>query len=325
MIIDARVEDFVTSAIGPFEVLGDHRKDSVRTGVIEVLSSDGDRYFVKIHSRLSRWNPEVYAYNNWVEPLGQHAPTLVASFNDNDVFGIIITPLQGRTVNEVRITDNDVLARIYYEAGGLLKSMQASHRGVYFGIPKADGSPYDGNPKTDPVAYLSDSIESWAKRAYDYELVDASYGPLIQWSLENCGMFKDDCPVPTNWDFSQNNWMVDGDGAFTGFIDFENMLWGLPLDSFAVIQERYTFDKPHLEASFYEGYGLERDETTRLKQKVLSVNSSLASIVYGHTGSNPHFHECGMRMLRAINLLRSAERKESEVRSQKSGVRIQND
>jgi len=38
------------------------------------------------------------------------------------------------------------------------------------------------------------------------------------------------------------------------------MLWGLPLGSFATIQERYTFDKPHLLSSFYNGYGLEQSE-----------------------------------------------------------------
>jgi len=300
MIFDARTEDIIKSIIGSFKQLGDRRKSSERTGVIEVLSDDGNRYFVKIHNRLSHWNPEIYAYKHWIKPLEQYAPSLIASFNEHDVFGMIITPLQGKTVNEMQITDNDMLARVYYDAGKLFKKMQANQRGAYFGIPKADGSPYDENVKTDPVAYLHDSIESWVKSAHDYKIIDALCEPLIKWSLENCIIFKDDYPTPTNWDLSQNNWMVDNGGKLTGFIDFENMLWGLPLDSFAVIQERYTFDKPYLEASFCEGYGLERDEITMQKQKVLSVNSSLASAVYGHTGNNPYFFDCGIRRLHVL-------------------------
>lgn len=63
--------------------------------------------------------------------------------------------------------------------------------------------------------------------------------------------------VPTNWDFSQNNWMVDENGMFTGFIDFENMLWGIDVDSFGVVIERYTQDRLRLRKALFEGYGLD--------------------------------------------------------------------
>ena len=100
MLFDTKTNDFISSTIGDFQIINDHRKDSSRTGVIEILSNENKRYFVKIHNRLSRWNPEVYAYEHWVEPLGQYAPSLIASFNFDDVFGIIITPIKGKTVNE---------------------------------------------------------------------------------------------------------------------------------------------------------------------------------------------------------------------------------
>jgi hypothetical protein len=301
MIFDImKIERFISPAIGSFKVLNNHRKDSVRTGVIEVLSGDNKRYFVKAHNRLSHWHPEVYAYKNWTKALKQQAPSLVAAFNDNGIFGVVLTTLQGKTVNEMQITDNEKLKRIYYDAGQLFRKMQGNIKGDFFGIPKADGTPFDDNVTTNPVTYISDSIESLFRSAYDKQMLESSCKPLIEWSIKNCNIMYDEVPVPTNWDLSQNNWMVDEDGNFTGFIDFENMLWGLSLDSFAVITERYTFNKPDLEKSFLDGYGLINDEITELKRKILSVNSSIASIVIGHQSNTQRLIDCGHRMLKHL-------------------------
>ena len=65
-------------------------------------------------------------------------------------------------------------------------------------------------------------------------------------------------------------------------------------------EERYTFDKPHLLDSFYSGYVLERNELTGLKQKILSVNSSMASVDYGVKAKEQYFFDCGMRMLKSM-------------------------
>jgi hypothetical protein len=301
MLFDTKTNEVITSAIGAFNIVNDLRRSSTRTGVIEILSENNERYFIKIHNRLSRWNPEVYAYMHWTESLGSFAPTLVTSFNEsNEVFGIVMSPIVGKTVNEMQLTDNDKLIQIYYKAGQLFKQMQMDKVGGFFGIPKTDGNPLDENVITDPVFYITDSLEMWYKSAYDLMIIDDAYSPLIEWCLRNCDIFKGEVPVPTNWDLSQNNWMVDEQGTFTGFIDFENMRWGISLDSFAVITERYTFDKPLLKQSFFDGYGLKEDEITKHKQMILSVNSSIASIVFGHRDSNTRFFDCGMRMLKHI-------------------------
>ena len=104
-------------------------------------------------------------------------------------------------------------------------------------------------------------------------------------------------PVPTNWGYSPNNWMVDENGVFTGIIDFENMLWRLPYDSFGVITERYTFDKPLLEEALFDGYGLPKDEVTGIKMKILSAKLCFADIYSGYISNNPRFLNCGRRML----------------------------
>lgn len=300
MLFDVAVMEKIHSIVGPFEVLSERRKDSSRTGVMEIRT-DNNRLFVKVHNRLSRWNPEVYAYKHWTKVIEPFVPTLFSEFNDNGMFGIITTPIPGKTVNEMQISDDDKLARIYYDAGQLFRKMQANEKGLFFGIPNEDGSPYDKGVKTDAVSYVSESIESLFQSTYDKGILDDSFMPLVRWCLKNCDVFKGEFPAPTNWDLSPNNWMVDEDGNFTGFIDFENMLWGISLDSFAVITERYTFDKPFLKDSFFKGYGLENDEVTKCKQNILSVKSSIASIALGHESNNSRLYDCSMRMLRHIS------------------------
>jgi hypothetical protein len=296
LIFDKVVQEIVASITGDFEIIKDHRGGNERTGVFEIFSN-GQRFFVKVHNRLSRWHPEVFAYKNWTKTIEPLAPAMYASFNNGSTFGIITTPIIGRTVNETQITDQSKLIKIYHKAGSLFKRMQKGTKNSFFGIPREDGSPYDKKAITNPEEYISGSIETLFKLGYDNGLFTNSHKPLVEWCLNNCIIFDDEIPTLTNWDFSQNNWMVDDREEFTGFIDFENTLWGLSLDSFGVITERYTFDKPILREAFFEGYGLPKDAVTKEKMRILSVKMALADIYNGYSQNHPRFLECGKRML----------------------------
>lgn len=92
MIINEEVIWIVNSLVGEFEIIKDHRNSSNRTGVLEI-NANNKRMFIKIHNRLSRWSPEVYAYKNWTHILGEYAPRLIHSFNDDNFYGIITTPI----------------------------------------------------------------------------------------------------------------------------------------------------------------------------------------------------------------------------------------
>lgn len=281
--------------VGKFEIVKDHRGDNDRTGVIEIIAT-GKRMFVKVHNRLSRWSPEVYAYKNWTHVVSPYAPTLLHTFND-DYLGIITSPLKGRTVNEYQINDAEKLMRIYYSAGEQLKNLHNTFQGTYFGIPSIDGSPFDKKVITDPIYYISSSLESILKLGFDNQLFDNSDKHLVEWCIKKCDIFKDCVPVPTNWDFSQNNWMVDENGIFTGLIDFENMLWGIDVDSFGVIIERYTYDKPYLRDAFFKGYGLENNTEKQLKVFIVSVKMAIADIYNGVLNNHERFLTCGKRLL----------------------------
>ncbi|MFC3925078.1 aminoglycoside phosphotransferase family protein [Clostridium punense] len=295
MIFDEKLIYEIETLVGAFEIVRDHRANNDRTGVIEI-DAEGKRMFVKIHNRLSRWNPEAYAYKNWTKILSPYTPTLLHTFK-NDFYGIITSPLEGRTVNEYQINDLEKLKKIYYSAGEQLKKLHESFKGTYFGIPSFDGSPFEKKVFTDPIDYISSSIESILKLGVDKFIFDEGDKNLIEWCLKKCDVFKNCTPVPTNWDFSQNNWMVDRNGVFTGLIDFENMLWGIDVDSFGVIIERYTYDKPCLREAFYQGYGLENNSEKQLQIFIISVKMAIADICHGILNNNERFFMCGRRLL----------------------------
>lgn len=295
MIFNDKLQYNIQSLIGKFEIVKDHRDDSSRTGVIEIKAQD-KRMFIKIHNRLSRWSSEVYAYQNWMKVLSPYVPTLLHTFKDES-FGIIISPIKGRTVNEYEINDIKKLMDIYYMAGKQLRKLHESYKGTYFGTPAADGTPFEKNVPTNPEYYISSSMESILQSGYDSQILDNSDKKLAEWCIKNCGVFKNSFPVPTNWDFSQNNWMVDENGIFTGLIDFENMLWGIDVDSFGVIIERYTYDKPSLRQAFFDGYGLENDTEKQLQIFITSVKTGIADVCYGSSTKNERFEKLGRQLL----------------------------
>lgn len=296
MIFDEKLIYKIQALVGEFVVVKDHRVNNDRTGVIEIIA-EGKRMFIKVHNRLSRWNPEVFAYQNWTHILSPYAPTLLHTFNDDYSFGIITSPLKGRTVNEYQINDIEKLKNIYYSAGEQLKKLHDSFKGTYFGIPSADGSPFDKQIIADPIYYISSSLENILKLGVDKRLFDSGDRHVVEWCIKKCDIFKDCVPVPTNWDFSPNNWMVDENGIFTGLLDFENMLWGIDVDSFGVIIERYTYDKPFLRDAFFKGYGLKNNSERQLQVFIISVKMAIADIYNGVSNNHERFLVCGRRLL----------------------------
>lgn len=296
MIIDSDLTNIIESLVGKFEIINEHRKDSTRTGVFEIKANNETMY-VKIHNRLSRWNPEVYAYKNWTSILEPYAPKLLNCFNDDKFFGIVITPIQGKTVNEFQITDEKVLENVYFKAGELLKILHNNFTSSYFGIPSLNGTPFEKNIKTDPIDYVASTLAMLLKEGYDKGLLDNSDKSLVEWCIKNSNAFNNSKPVPTNWDFSQNNWMIDSSGNFTGFIDFENMLWGIDIDNFGVVLERYTQDKPKLTQAMFEGYGLENDVKREIQLRIVSVKLAVADIIYGSSNNDNRIFSLARNML----------------------------
>jgi len=299
MILNPNSLSITRSLVGEFQVINEYRKESVRTGVFEI-QTNSQNLFVKIHNRLSRWNPEVFAYENWIPALKTFAPNLIYAFNDGTEFGIITSPVQGKTINEFHITDEKTLEKAYYKAGELLRVLHDNFEGTYFGIPSRDGTPFDKNAKTSSVDFITSSLENTLKQGYDKGLLSDNDKKLVEWSINNCDVFSESKPVPTNWDYSPQNWMVDSNGDFTGIIDFENMLWGIDVSSFGVVIERYTYDRPNLRQAIFEGYGLENDLKRQMEIRIISVNIAIGDIVYGSSINDSRIASLGRNLLDSL-------------------------
>lgn len=296
MIINEKAVNMINSFVGEFEIIKDHRNSSNRTGVLEI-NAKNERMFVKVYNRLSHWSPEVYAYKNWTHIFKEYAPILIHYFCDDNFYGIITTPIYGRTINEYQINDETILETAYYKAGELLRRLHDNFEGTFFGVPGIDGLPLENNVKTDPVHYINSALEDILKSGYDKELLNNSDKKLVEWCMKQSDVFTNSRSVPTNWDFSQNNWMVDENGMFTGFIDFENMLWGIDVDSFGVVIERYTQDRLRLRKALFEGYGLDDSLEKQLQLKIVSVKMAIADITYGASIGDDRFFSLGRKLL----------------------------
>lgn len=163
-MINNKVIKIANCLIGDFKIVKDHRNGSNRTGVLEI-SVGNKRMFIKVHNRLSRWNPEVYAYRNWTCILEEYAPTLIHYFQKDNVYGIIITPVAGKTINEYKVNDEKILETAYFKAGELLKQLHNNFKGTYFGIPSVEGLPLENNAEFNPIDYINNSLENILKAA----------------------------------------------------------------------------------------------------------------------------------------------------------------
>lgn len=65
MITPVELHWGVVECLGEYEILESYREGSSRTGVWRIRSkTEKQDYFVKSHSRKTRWHPEVFAYEN---------------------------------------------------------------------------------------------------------------------------------------------------------------------------------------------------------------------------------------------------------------------
>ena len=300
MVVIDRLDSIIKSSVGNYRLVKEHRNNSTRTGVFEIQTENKERLFVKIHNRLNRWNPEVYAYQNWVSAIHPYAPKLLHHFKDNDLFGIIITAIEGRTINEYNVTNENVLEKSYYDAGRVLKKLHDNFKGNFFGIPTVEQSKVDTKGEVDPVNYIISSLDALEKLGKDKGLLREEDTKLIKWCIENCNVFIHSKPVPTHWDYTQNNWMINDKGNFTGIIDFENTLWGLEMDSFGVMLERYTNNKPHLTKAIFSGYGLRQTDEVEKQLMIVGVKSAVAGIIYGNDIKNDRIYSLALKRLNKL-------------------------
>ncbi len=88
-------------------------------------------------------------------------------------------------------------------------------------------------------------------------------------------------------------------GSHAGMIDFENMLWGVDVDSFAALFEKYFINDEVSMKAFFEGYGAEILREKHIQIRISCIKLALGDIYWG-TGHNvPEVAAKGRKLLEA--------------------------
>ena len=92
-----------------YRIVESLREGSTRTSVFK-LSCQGTILYLKMFTRRSRFEPEVFAYQNWMSAIRPYCPDLIAILDDNtETFGIVISALSGEVMRSISLTEDRLL------------------------------------------------------------------------------------------------------------------------------------------------------------------------------------------------------------------------
>lgn len=294
------LENNVHTLIGPFEVLANYRPKSPRTGVWKLQATrDNRHYYVKTFTRKQRWHPEVYAYRNWIPRLNPYAPELVGTFEGEGWQAILITSIEGTIMRETELS-REASDAAYRKAGELTRLLHDSQTGEWFGRPDQDGNPIELSHSRNPVTYVHDAIFDLSQKSRQASLLSSEESELADWALGNVNVFQQTKPVPISWDSTPGNWMVNAHGDFAGMIDFENMLWGIDVDTFSILFERYFAENVSGMQAFFQGYGIETLEAKRIHIQICCIKMGLGDIYWGTQNQSARVVAYGRALLDRI-------------------------
>lgn len=299
-IYPAELNTRLRSTIGDYDVLTNYRPRSSRTGVWKVHAKREDRnYFLKTYTRKQRWHPEVYAYQNWMLHLQPYVPELIDIYEGEEYQAILIGSIEGTIMRET-VLDDEQVYRAYSMAGQLTQQIHTLATGEWFGRPDKDGAPIELNCYHDPVTYIRSSIEETYTHCITNHSLDQDEIQLVEWALENATVFKDSKPVPVSWDSTPGNWLVDAKGDFAGMIDFENMLWGIDVESFSILFERYFNESEMAKRAFFEGYGNKILAEKYIHIRITCIKLALGNIWWGTVNDSPRVIEYGRQLIKQM-------------------------
>ncbi len=296
--ISDSLNKIVIDAIGKYEIIKSLRESSKRTSVYFV-SANQNKYYIKLFKRRARFEPEVFAYTYWNKAISKHTPNLVAIIDDgSDEFGLIMTELEGTILRETELSKEDEYLN-YQKAGELSRVLQDSTKGRYFGRPSINGEPIE-EYYTDATVFLKESLKEIEEGLKSTDKLNKRESDLLEWANDRIHLFENEIPVPVSWDSTPGNWLTDKTKKFSGFIDFENMRWGIRCDTFGILYERYFLDDMRREQAYFEGYGKDFLENNQEKILFILIKMGLADIYYGTEFENDRSLTLGNRLLKWI-------------------------
>lgn len=83
-------------------------------------------------------------------------------------------------------------------------------------------------------------------------------------------------------------------------IDFENMLWGIDVDHFTILFERYFSQNDFKMNAFFDGYGAHILQQKSIHIRIACIKMAIADISWGTQNDAPRIEKYGRNLLKSI-------------------------
>jgi Ser/Thr protein kinase RdoA (MazF antagonist) len=266
------------AVVGPCEPVDTDVRFHGRTSVLKLRTTSGLCY-LKVHRERATWDPEVHAYENWVQAFGDKAPRLLA-VREEEPLALLIAELPGETMADRPIPEARLL-RAWHDAGRAVARLHGRAVGEGFGPCRRDGTTA-GPPVRDAVEYVSSRLAADAERVERAGFLDTAETSVVRGAQKLVGAYAGERPVPCHRDYGPDNWLIDAADRFIGVIDFEMSAWDARVADFSRYPRWEWMLRPDLVGAFFDGYG--RTLTTAEQEQLLvaHVQYALSAIQWGH-------------------------------------------
>lgn len=202
------------------------------TEVLRAATRHGD-VIVKAHQAPHRHEQEVHAYQHWTHALGEHAPHLLATWDDPPA--VVLTALDGQSVT----ADLDPAAErhAHRQAGELL------HRLHHAAPPR---------PHPDMTGWLAQRGAQWLRLADS--VLSAHQRTVIREHLRALAALGPIAAVPCHLDYAPRN-LIWTPKATIAAIDFEHARYDLAARDLVRMARHVWAHRPDLRDAFLDGYG----------------------------------------------------------------------
>ncbi len=290
--------DWCASVLGPCEVVADQSREHAgeRAAAYRLHTASGYCY-VKIHQDRSHWHSETHAYERWAPAFGALAPRLLA-VRDETPLALVVSALPGQTLEGWQLAAPQVQA-VWRAAGQALAVLHDHAVGEFFGPCRRDGTSAN-TPIYEARAYILANLETWTEKGLRAGHLTDDELAFVRRVSSLVSAFEGERPVPCHRDYSPANWLVSGDGAWTGVIDFEFSSWDVRVADFTRYPDWEWITRPELMNAFFEGYGRSLTPKEEQQRWVTHTLYALSAIVWGEENAYHGFAAEGRQAIQHL-------------------------
>ena len=277
--------------MGAVETVSDHsRSHGGHTSSTQRIKTSQGFAYLKIHTSKSNWEAEVHGYEQWSAAFGAACPQLLA-VADGSPLAVVVSELPGEILED-KTMDPEQERAVWGAAGAALVALHDLESGTHFGETDRHGLPREGAP-TDGVECIRRRFSEQLGRAVEASCLTDSELDTIHAASDLIPSFEGERPTACHRDYCAANWLVDGEGAWVGVIDFEFSRWDLRVADLTRDAHWSWIRRPDLIDAFFEGYGnrpLGRGEEQML---VAHTEYAMGSILWGRENAFYGFEQEG--------------------------------